>query len=136
MANQPTPFEKLKKDIKEIGKEKFLEILKTPEFAIVYVLYENEDLRKYVEDIEDRIDDIDLKLFATFGEIIRANYNQALVTNEDAKNLMELYHEDQRTTLRDLLQKRKKLADQRNLLIESAKKDYNDLMFNTIRASR
>jgi hypothetical protein len=127
-------IEELKETINTIGKEQFLELIKSKDFAIVYTLSQNDDLRQFVNDSDDKIDEIDLNIFQLFQNIIRANYNQAMVTNNDARNVMALYHEEQHNELKKMIAERKKLVDQRNLLIESAQKDYNDMMFNTIRA--
>ena len=127
-------IEELKETINAIGKEQFIELIKSKDFAIVYTLSQNDDLRQFVNDSDDKIDEIDLNIFQLFQNIIRANYNQALVTNNDARNVMALYHEEQHNELKKMIAERKKLVDQRNLLIESAQKDYNDMMFNTIRA--
>lgn len=127
-------LEELKENINAIGKEKFLELIRSKDFAVVYILTQNNDLRQFVNDADDRIDEIDLDIFGVFLDIIRANYNQAMVTNNDARNVMALYHEDKHNELKKMIAERKKLVDQRNLLIESAQKDYNDMMFNTIRA--
>lgn len=127
-------LEELKENINAIGKEKFLELIRSKDFAVVYILTQNNDLRHFVNDADDRIDEIDLDIFGVFLDIIRANYNQAMVTNNDARNVMALYHEDKHNELKKMIAERKKLVDQRNLLIESAQKDYNDIMFNTIRA--
>lgn len=127
-------IEELKETINAIGKEQFLELIKSKDFAIVYTLSQNDDLRQFVNDSDDKIDEIDLNIFQLFQNIIRANYNQALVTNNDARNVMALYHEEQHNELKKMIAERKKLIDQRNLLIESAQKDYDDMMFNTIRA--
>lgn len=127
-------IEELKETINAIGKEQFIELIKSKDFAIVYTLSQNDDLRQFVNDSDDKIDEIDLNIFQLFQNIIRANYNQALVTNNDARNVMALYHEEQYNELKKMIAERKKLVDQRNLLIESAQKDYNDMMFNTIRA--
>ena len=81
---------------------------------------QNNDLRQFVNDADDRIDEIDLDIFGVFLDIIRANYNQAMVTNNDARNVMALYHEDKHNELKKMIAERKKLVDQRNLLIESA----------------
>ncbi len=127
-------IEELKETINAIGKEQFFELIKSKDFAVVYTLSQNDDLRQFVNDSDDKIDEIDLNIFQLFQNIIRANYNQALVTNNDARNVMALYHEEQHNELKKMIAERKKLVDQRNLLIESAQKDYNDMMFNTIRA--
>lgn len=127
-------LEELKESINAIGKEKFLELIRSKDFAVVYILTQNNDLRQFVNDADDRIDEIDLDIFGVFLDIIRANYNQMMVTNNDARNVMALYHEDKHNELKKMIAERKKLVDQRNLLIESAQKDYNDMMFNTIRA--
>lgn len=127
-------LEELKENINAIGKEKFLELIKSKDFAVVYTLSQNDDLRQFVNDADDRIDEIDLDIFGVFLDIIRANYNQMMVTNNDARNVMALYHEDKHNELKKMIAERKKLVDQRNLLIESAQKDYDDMMFNTIRA--
>ena len=127
-------LEELKENINAIGKEKFLELIKSKDFAVVYTLSQNDDLRQFVNDADDRIDEIDLDIFGIFLDIIRANYNQMMVTNNDARNVMALYHEDKHNELKKMIAERKKLVDQRNLLIQSAQKDYNDMMFNTIRA--
>lgn len=127
-------IEELKETINAIGKEQFLELIKSKDFAVVYTLSQNDDLRQFVNDSDDKIDEIDLNIFQLFQNIIRANYNQALVTNNDARNVMALYHEEQHNELKKMIAERKKLVDQRNLLIESAQKDYDDMMFNTIRA--
>lgn len=127
-------LEELKENINAIGKEKFLELIKSKDFAVVYTLSQNDDLRQFVNDADDRIDEIDLDIFGIFLDIIRANYNQMMVTNNDARNVMALYHEDKHNELKKMIAERKKLVDQRNLLIESAQKDYDDMMFNTIRA--
>lgn len=127
-------IEELKETINAIGKEQFLELIKSKDFAIVYTLSQNDDLRQFVNDSDDKIDEIDLNIFQLFQNIIRANYNQAMVTNNDARNVMALYHEEQHNELKKMIAERKKLVDQRNLLIESAQKDYDDMMFNTIRA--
>ena len=127
-------IEELKETINAIGKEQFLELIKSKDFAIVYTLSQNDDLRQFVNDSDDKIDEIDLNIFQLLQNIIRANYNQALVTNNDARNVMALYHEEQHNELKKMIAERKKLIDQRNLLIESAQKDYDDMMFNTIRA--
>lgn len=127
-------IEELKETINAIGKEQFLELIKSKDFAIVYTLSQNDDLRQFVNDSDDKIDEIDLNIFQLFQNIIRANYNQAMVTNNDARNVMALYHEEQHNELKKMIAERKKLVDQRNLLIQSAQKDYNDMMFNTIRA--
>lgn len=127
-------LEELKENINAIGKEKFLELIRSKDFAVVYILTQNNDLRQFVNDADDRIDEIDLDIFGVFLDIIRANYNQMMVTNNDARNVMALYHEDKHNELKKMIAERKKLVDQRNLLIESAQKDYDDMMFNTIRA--
>lgn len=127
-------IEELKETINAIGKEQFLELIKSKDFAIVYTLSQNDDLRQFVNDSDDKIDEIDLNIFQLFQNIIRANYNQAMITNNDARNVMALYHEEQHNELKKMIAERKKLVDQRNLLIQSAQKDYNDMMFNTIRA--
>ena len=127
-------IEELKETINTIGKEQFLELIKSKDFAIVYTLSQNDDLRQFVNDSDDKIDEIDLNMFQLLQNIIRANYNQAMVTNNDARNVMALYHEEQHNELKKMIAERKKLVDQRNLLIQSAQKDYNDMMFNTIRA--
>lgn len=127
-------IEELKETINTIGKEQFLELIKSKDFAIVYTLSQNDDLRQFVNDSDDKIDEIDLNIFQLLQNIIRANYNQAMVTNNDARNVMALYHEEQHNELKKMIAERKKLVDQRNLLIQSAQKDYNDMMFNTIRA--
>ena len=125
-------IEELKETINTIGKEQFLELIKSKDFAIVYTLSQNDDLRQFVNDSDDKIDEIDLNIFQLLQNIIRANYNQAMVN--DARNVMALYHEEQHNELKKMIAERKKLVDQRNLLIQSAQKDYNDMMFNTIRA--
>ena len=127
-------IEEHKETINAIGKEQFLELIKSKDFAVVYTLSQNDDLRQFVNDSDDKIDEIDLNIFQLFQNIIRANYNQALVANNDARNVMVLYHEEQHNELKKMIAERKKLVDQRNLLIESAQKDYDDMMFNTIRA--
>lgn len=127
-------IEELKETINTIGKEQFLELIKSKDFAVVYTLSQNDDLRQFVNDSDDKIDEIDLNIFQIFQNIIRANYNQMMVTNNDARNVMALYHEEQHNELKKMIAERKKLVDQRNLLIESAQKDYDDMMFNTIRA--
>lgn len=132
--NRNENVEQIKETINAIGKEKFLELIKSKDFAVVYTLAQNDDLRQFVNNTDDQIDEIDLNIFGIFQNIIRANYNQGMITNNDARNVMALYHEEQHNELKKMIAERKKLADQRNLLIESAQKDYDDMMFNTIRA--
>lgn len=132
--NNNKNVEQIKETINAIGKEKFLELIKSDDFAVVYTLAQNDDLRQFVNDTDDKIDEIDLNIFQIFSNIIGANYRQFMVTNNDARNVMALYHEDQHNELKKMIAERKKLADQRNLLIKSAKKDYNDMMFNTTKS--
>lgn len=130
MASRSEILDNLKETINEIGRDKFLETMKNPSFSVIYMMTQDRDLRSFISGIEDKIDDLDIEICVILGNIMNANYRQALITDRDARNAMALYHEEQHNSLKDAISRRKMAMEQRNLLLESAKKDYESMMFN------